>query len=459
MQALDLPNLRDAPFRLGIGPAEAVEHGPWCRARDEVLAALANGPVHVALLGGAGSGKTLLLHALARTLQDQGRAVRVADRGGALPKLTDDVILLLDDAEQLDAGALAHLAESKRPCVLAGPPALADRLPRMFARVVLSPLSADDIARFVAIRLAAAGQRRDLMQPGAVLALARLSGGAARQLNALAGAALFLASLDGAVEVSQHHVEEAAALRDGDAPPAPPPPELAPAATSAPEPVPPSPPLRRPPQHAPQRAPTRAPRSPLMFTAAGAALGLLVLAGAAALVGYTNKPPRPQQQAARTAPPPPSPTAAPVQQQAAPVKPPEPPQPPPDAPSAPAAHETLASPPPASPPAPPREEAVAPTPAADSSHVVVQYRDGAVGEADRLAKALAAANPKFSQVETRAVQDTPRQPTIRFFYPEDVGAAWELEATLSATGDTWEVRNATRSQRKPRRGTLDVLLP
>ncbi len=92
MQALDLPNLHDAPFRLGIDPGEAVEHGPWCKARDEVLAALANGRAHVALFGGAGSGKTLLLHALARMLQDQGRAVRVADRGGLLPKLGDEVI-------------------------------------------------------------------------------------------------------------------------------------------------------------------------------------------------------------------------------------------------------------------------------------------------------------------------------------------------------------------------------
>ncbi len=182
--------------------------------------------------------------------------------------------------------------------MITGQPVLAERLPRAFSTVALLPLSRDDIARFVAICLAAAGQRRDLMQPDAVLALARLSGGAARQINALAGAALFLASLDDAGEVSQHHVEEAAALRDGDAPPSSPPPPVpsAPVEASAPEPVPPPEPLS-------PRAPTRAPRPRLAIAAAGAALGLLVLAGAAALVGHPGKPPQPQQQASSAAPP------------------------------------------------------------------------------------------------------------------------------------------------------------
>ncbi len=451
MQALDLPNLRDAPFRLGIDPDEAVEHGPWCKARDQVLAALAHSGAHVALLGGTGSGKTLLLHALARTLQAQGRAVRIADRGGVLPTLGDDVILLLDDAEQLDAEGLARLAASKGSCVLSGSSALAERLPRPFAAVALLPLSPDDIARFVAMRLAAAGQRRDLVQPGAVLALARLSGGAARQINALAGAALFLAGLDNAGEVSQHHVEEAAALRDGDAPPSSPPPaaQRAPVQASASEAV-------SPPEPLSPRAPTRAPRPRLAIAAAGAALGLLVLVGTAALVRHPGKPLQP---ATNTASPRPSPPPAPAPQPA-PVNVPAPSQPPSEAPGgAPASHEAPAPQPPANPPAPPHEETATPSQDLDSARVIVRYRDGAAAEADRLAKALAAANPKFSHAETHAVQDTPRAPTIRFFYPEDVGAAWELEATLSATGDTWEVRNATRSPHKPRRGTLDVLLP
>ena len=457
MQALDLPNLRDAPFRLGIGPAEAVEHRPWCKARDEALAALARPGAHVGLLGGAGSGKTLLLHALARTLQDQGRAVRVGDRGAALPTLADDVILLLDDAEQLDADALARLAGSKGSYVLAGPPALAERLPRPFSMVALSPLSPDDIARFVAMRLAAAGQRRDLMQPDAVLALARLSGGSARQINALAGAAMFLAGLDGAPEVSPHHVEEAAALRDGDAPPAPPPAQTAPAAADAPK-------SALPPEPPSPLAPARAHRPRLAIAAAGAALGLLILAGAAALLEHPIKAPRPQDQGpldqvASTVPPRASPTPMPPPREAAAVNAPAPLPPQTNASSAPATHEAPASQSPASSPAPPREEAVAPDAGTDSTRVMVQYRGGATAEADRLIRALAAADPKFSRVETHAVQETPRDPTIRFFHPEDVGAAWELEAALSTTGQTWEVRNSTRSQHKPRRGTLEVLLP
>lgn len=430
MQALDLPNLRDTPFRLGVSPGEAVEHGPWCAARNGVLARLAAGPAHVALLGPAGSGKTLLLHTLVRALQDQGRAVRLGDRGGMLPDLGGDAVLAVDDADRLDAEALVRLAGRRAPCVLAGLPALAERLPAPFVAVGLSPLSPDEVARFVAVRLAAAGQRRDLLQPDAVLALARLSGGAPRQVNALAGAAVFLASLDGAGEVGPHHVEEAAALRDGDMPP---PAPSAPAEDKAPEPA-----------AAPRPAPPvsgHVPGPRWAMAAAGAATGLLLLAGGAMLVGHSGKPsqaPKEQTASAARPQPEPAPVAAPVPQAAAVAKAP--------------------APPPASPPGPPRDVPAKPDVAAGGPRVVVNYRSGAAARADRLVAALAGADTRLSHVEVHAVQETPRDPTIRFFYPEDVGAAWELEAALSATGETWQVRNYTQHQRKPRRGTLEVLL-
>ncbi len=461
MQALDLPNLRDAPFRMGIGPGDAVEHRPWRKARDRILALLADRPAHVALLGTAGSGKTLLLHALARTVQDQGRAVRVVTHGGMLPALEGDAVLLVDDAEHLEGDALARLAAWEGSCVLAGPPALAECLPKAFATVVLSSLSPDDVARFVAARLAVAGQRRDLLQPDAVLALARLSGGAPRQINALAGAAVFLAGLDDSAEVGQHHVEEAAALRDGDAPPAPPPARNAPVEANAREPA--SEPAS-PPQPALPLTPRRADRPRLTVAAAGAVIGLLLLlAASAALVGHPGKAPRLQVQTASTTGPGPSPPPKQPQQEAALVKPPVAAQPSADASSAPAVAvremPAPASHPPAPPAVPPREVSVTPEPAINSPRVVVQYRGGAAAEADRFAKALAGSDPKFSHVETRAVSSTPRAPTIRFFHPEDVGAAWELEAAVSATGGAWEVRNFTGFQPRPRRGTLEVWLP
>ena len=453
MQALDLPNLRDAPFRLGIGPAEAVEHRPWREARDGVLALLANGPAHVVLLGSAGSGKTLLLHALARILQDQGLAVRVGGRGGMLPDLGGGAVLLVDDAERLDPDALARVAERKGSCVLAGPPALAEHLPKRFAAVVLSPLSTDEVARFVAVRLGAAGQRRDLLQPDAVLALTRLSGGAPRQINALAGAAVFLAGLDEAAEVTQHHVEEAAALRDGSAPPEPPPTRGAPVEGHVPEPA-------LPPQLALPLTPRRATRPRLAVFAAGAAMGLLLVVGAV-LVGHPGKTLRPPDQAASTAGLRPSPPPVQAQQEAALVKSPAKAPLPSDASGGPAAREVLTptSHAPATPAVPSREVPVTLDSAINGPRVVVHYREGATAEADHLAAALAGADPKFSHVEVRAVPSTPRAPTIRFFHPEDVGPAWELEAALSTTGNTWEVRNFTGVQPKPRRGTLEVWLP
>jgi energy-coupling factor transporter ATP-binding protein EcfA2 len=437
MQALDVPNLRDTPFRLGVGPDEVVEHGPWRAARDGVLARLAAGPAHVALLGPAGSGKTLLLHVLARALQDQGRMVRVGDRGGTLPDVSGDAILLIDDADRLDAGAMVRLAARRSPCVLAGPPALTERLPAPFAAVMLSPLSPDEVARFVAVRLAAAGQRRDLLQPDAVLALARLSGGAPRQVNALAGAAVFLAGLDGTAEVGPHHVEEAAALRDGDAPPPPAVPS-APVEDEAPEPA---PPLRSALPLTPRRVtPRRAQRPRWAVVAAGAATASLLLAGAV-LVGHSGTAPQPREQTASAARLRPSPAPLPAPQEAAVAK----------APAAP--------PPSPSVPVPPRDGPATPDPATASPWVVVHYRGGALAKADRLAAALTGTDPKFSHVEVREVQDAPRNPTIRFFHPEDVGVAWELEAALSAMGETWQVRNFTQYQRKSRRGTLEVWLP
>ena len=130
-------------------------------------------------------------------------------------------------------------------------------------------------------------------------------------------------------------------------------------------------------------------------------------------------------------------------------------------PSGPSVREAPAAPsaPPAPPVVPSRQVGATPEPAINGPHVVVQYRGSAADEADRFAKALAGRDPRFSHVEIRAVSSTPRAPTIRFFHPEDVAAAWELEATVSATGDTWEVRNYTTYQPRPPRGTLEILLP
>jgi len=213
-----LPNLAvaDSAFRLQTLPEEAVAHPGWLRARASLLAALHSGRAMV-LLGLPGSGKTLLLQEVARALRQEGRAVRLAGRGDALNGSDDAHVLLVDEAGCMGPDALAGLCARPAPFVAAALPGFTDRLTRLsrpVETVTLPPLAPDEVARYVASRLAAAGQPRGLLEPEAVLALARHSGGLLRLVNTIGGAAVFLAKLDGASRVGPKHVEEAASMRN-----------------------------------------------------------------------------------------------------------------------------------------------------------------------------------------------------------------------------------------------------
>ena len=468
MQGLEHIKLRDTPFRMGVTPSEIVAHTSWCEARTRALAVLANGVQRVAVIGQTGSGRTLLLNTLASALAERGRAVRLVD-GGRLPADLDSAaVLLVDDADRLDRDAITRCIRRGAPCIFAGPPVLRAMIPPPFAAVKLKPLSSDEVARFVAMRLAAAGRQRDYMQLDAVLALARLSGGVPRQINVLGGSAVFLAELDGAAKVNQQHVEEAALMRDG-GDPLPPPmvdeeaDELPPAL----EPSPASPPPPAAPVQLPARKGSFASRVALIAT--GIAAALLIAAAISShpwtKVGQPQRVaaapplsalPRPQDNTPAPTVSPPAPAA--VQQPAPQAAQPAPAQPPAPAPEPqPAAQARALAPAPM--PAAPPEAAPAPEQAAAAPRVVLHYRTGDGREADHLATWLAQFDPRFGHVETRQVPSTPRTPSIRFYHPEDVGAAWELRAALSNTGETWQVSNYTRYPQKPRRGTLEIWLP
>ncbi|GAC1346081.1 MAG: hypothetical protein NVSMB18_27300 [Acetobacteraceae bacterium] len=228
------------PFRLQSVPGEAYPHPSWVRARAEALAALERGQ-SAAVLGRAGSGKSLLLQDVAHELRRQGRVVATIGRAEALTGPIAGDVVVVDEAGLMPVEALRALCSEGRPVLLAALPDFASSLallPGPVVQVTLERLAAEEVARFVVGRLDAAGRRRDLFEPAAILALALHSGGVPRLVNVLAGSALFLAEQEetgqeeagqeeagqdeaghkgvgraGSVTVTRRHVEEAAAIR------------------------------------------------------------------------------------------------------------------------------------------------------------------------------------------------------------------------------------------------------
>lgn len=216
MQHTVLPALADPLFQLQIAPDAAFPHSAWQQARAVVLKVLDGGGIAV-LLGQPGSGKSLLLKELARTLRRAGKPARLIERTDALDGPPGSGILLVDEADTLSPEALAALCAGPAPVVLAALPGFSARLagnPRPVQEAVLDRLQPQDIARYVAARLDVVGRPRNLIEPEAVLALARHSNGLLRLVNTLGGAAVFLAGLDGSEHVSRRHVDEAASMRD-----------------------------------------------------------------------------------------------------------------------------------------------------------------------------------------------------------------------------------------------------
>lgn len=216
MQHNFLPALADPLFSLQVAPDAAVAHPAWCRARTAALEALTAGS-HAVLLGPPGSGKSLLLKNLAHTLRGAGKPVHLIGQTGASGDARAGGILLVDEADALGTDALGVLCAGPGPVLLAMLPGGSERLPQRshpVRHVVLDRLAPLEVARFVAARLAAAGRPGDFLEPEAVLALARHSGGLPRLVNVFGAAAVFFAGLDGSSRIGQRHVDEAAAMRD-----------------------------------------------------------------------------------------------------------------------------------------------------------------------------------------------------------------------------------------------------
>jgi len=218
-----------SPFPITIGPEQAVAHRGWREARERVLAAARAGPSLVLVLGPAGTGKTLLLQDAARALRAEGIDVLLNLRGDVPADAPTEKaaggtrrrVVLIDEADRLNEAMLdrlAHLGECT--IVLAGTADPGENCRDSSAAMTvvrLSALAPDEVGPFLAARLARAGLDPELLSGAAVARLAERSGGIPRVLNILAGAALFFARAEGAPRVEAGHVDEAAALRDGDA--------------------------------------------------------------------------------------------------------------------------------------------------------------------------------------------------------------------------------------------------
>ena len=201
-------------FRVQVSLEEVVVGSLWQQARTTVVAALNQGDAAV-VLGASGTGKTLLLQDLVRTLGQEGRPTRLVGHADLLDPALKSHIIVIDDADLIEADDLATLGMREAPFVLAARSQFADRLadlPRPITAVHLRPLSPVEVAHFVAARLSSAGRSRDLLEPEAVLTLALRSRGVPRLVNVLAAAAVMQAKTEKAASVCRRHVEQAAAV-------------------------------------------------------------------------------------------------------------------------------------------------------------------------------------------------------------------------------------------------------
>lgn len=206
-----LPPVIRPPFPVQTTVKEVVAYSVWQQARTALLAAVDQDAAAV-VIGAAGTGKTLLLQDLIRTLGQEGRPARLVGPVDLLDPALKSHILVIDKAELIGAEDLAALCFRDTSFILAARPEFADRLaglPRSIAAVHLRSLSAVEVAHFVASRLSAAGRSRDLLEPEAVLALAVHSRGVPRRLNVLAAAAVCQAEVEGAASVCRRHVDTA----------------------------------------------------------------------------------------------------------------------------------------------------------------------------------------------------------------------------------------------------------
>jgi hypothetical protein len=193
-----------------------VDHPAWREALGALRAALSRPSAVVALLGPAGTGKTLLLRTLLDEMRGEGRAAVLLERGDAEDRpAARPGVVLVDEADRIGPATLQTLAASAvGGVVLAALPGFADRTGAMPGATVvpLRPLGAEEAAAFVQARAKATGAPGRLTSDANAEIVAN-GKGIPRLLDALLTAADFVASLQSAPQVTAEHVQEAVSLR------------------------------------------------------------------------------------------------------------------------------------------------------------------------------------------------------------------------------------------------------
>jgi len=205
------------PLRPTLAPELAINHTQWQRARDAVLEAIAEGARVIVLEGEPGTGKTLLLQALAAELQQAGHPARMVWRPDLEQAAPEPSFRLVDEAGRAGPATIAALA-APPGCVLAVLPSQAGAIRAQIPGAVivkLNPVEPDEAASFVNQRLALAGLPAEQLQDAALARLCESAGGNARELTLLLAAAINFAAASDAAQVEPAHVDEAVVLRHG----------------------------------------------------------------------------------------------------------------------------------------------------------------------------------------------------------------------------------------------------